>query len=88
MVAPVMARSALPPSPLSTPAICGASQERTDRLWRPLKPRLVRTIEPTVGISFLAPGGEDAMLVSIGRAFHTDTKSPLGALGLSRRAAT
>ena len=32
------------------------------------------------GISLLAPGGNDAKLASIGRAFHADTKLPLGAL--------
>ena len=32
------------------------------------------------GITLLAPGGEDAMLAEIGRAFHAATKLPLGAL--------
>ena len=32
------------------------------------------------GITLLAPGGNDAKLASIGRAFHADTKLPLGAL--------
>jgi allophanate hydrolase len=34
------------------------------------------------GITLLAPGGSDALLSSIGRVFHADTKLPLGALGL------
>jgi len=32
------------------------------------------------GITLLAPAGSDAMLASIGRAFHADTALPLGAL--------
>ncbi|MCK9916562.1 allophanate hydrolase [Microbacteriaceae bacterium K1510] len=32
------------------------------------------------GITLLAPGGEDARLAGIGRAFHADTKLTLGAL--------
>jgi allophanate hydrolase len=32
------------------------------------------------GITLLAPGGQDAKLAGIGRAFHADTKLPLGAL--------
>ena len=31
------------------------------------------------GITLLAPGGSDALLASIGRTFHADTKLPLGA---------
>jgi allophanate hydrolase len=34
------------------------------------------------GVTFLAPEGHDALLASIGRAFHADTGLPLGALGL------
>jgi allophanate hydrolase len=34
------------------------------------------------GITLLAPGGHDALLGSIGRAFHADSGLPLGALGL------
>ena len=34
------------------------------------------------GITLLAPGGSDALLASVGRAFHADTALPLGALGL------
>jgi allophanate hydrolase len=32
------------------------------------------------GITLLAPGGNDARLAEIGRAFHADTRLPLGAL--------
>ncbi|MBS0534739.1 MAG: allophanate hydrolase [Proteobacteria bacterium] len=32
------------------------------------------------GITFLAPGGQDARLASIGRVFHADTQLPLGAI--------
>ena len=34
------------------------------------------------GVTLLAPGGSDALLASVGRAFHADTALPLGALGL------
>jgi allophanate hydrolase len=34
------------------------------------------------GITFLAPGGQDALLASLGRAFHADTGVTLGALEL------
>ena len=34
------------------------------------------------GVTLLAPAGQDALLASIGRAFHADTGLPLGALGL------
>ncbi len=33
------------------------------------------------GITLLAPGGTDALVASVGRAFHADTGLPLGALG-------
>jgi len=36
------------------------------------------------GITLLAPGGQDALLASIGQAFHADTRLPLGALKGSR----
>lgn len=36
------------------------------------------------GITLLAPGGQDARLVSIGRVFHADTQLPLGALKASQ----
>ena len=32
------------------------------------------------GITLVAPGGQDALLASIGQAFHADTRLPLGAL--------
>jgi allophanate hydrolase len=34
------------------------------------------------GVTLLAPGGNDAMLASLGRVFHHDTGLTLGALGL------
>ena len=34
------------------------------------------------GITLLAPGGHDAMLSSLGRVFHADTRLPMGALDL------
>jgi allophanate hydrolase len=34
------------------------------------------------GITLLAPGGDDALLASIGRVFHADTKLPVGARAL------
>jgi allophanate hydrolase len=33
------------------------------------------------GITLLAPGGNDGLLAAIGRRFHADTTTPLGALG-------
>jgi allophanate hydrolase len=33
------------------------------------------------GVTLLAPGGRDAMLASLGRVFHADTRLPMGALG-------
>jgi allophanate hydrolase len=36
----------------------------------------------------LAPGGEDALLASIGRVFHADTRLPMGALKLPLPALT
>jgi len=36
------------------------------------------------GITLLAPGGADALLASIGRAFQADTALPLGALGVAQ----
>jgi allophanate hydrolase len=38
------------------------------------------------GITLLAPAGQDAMLASIGRVFHADTKLTLGAKGLPQPA--
>ena len=34
------------------------------------------------GVTVLAPGGSDALLASLGRVFHADTKLPLGATGM------
>ena len=36
------------------------------------------------GVTVLAPGGSDALLASLGRVFHADTKLPLGATGASQ----
>jgi allophanate hydrolase len=36
------------------------------------------------GITLLAPGGEDAMLASLGRQFHHSTGLPLGALKVAQ----
>jgi allophanate hydrolase len=36
------------------------------------------------GVTLVAPGGHDAILASIGRAFHADSGLPLGALGLAQ----
>ncbi|MEN3375515.1 MAG: allophanate hydrolase [Hyphomicrobiales bacterium] len=33
------------------------------------------------GVTILAPGGQDAVLASLGRAFHADTGLPMGATG-------
>jgi allophanate hydrolase len=33
------------------------------------------------GVTVLAPGGSDALLASLGREFHADTKLPMGATG-------
>jgi allophanate hydrolase len=38
------------------------------------------------GATFLAPGGRDAALASLGRALHAQTELPLGALGLKQPA--
>jgi allophanate hydrolase len=36
------------------------------------------------GVTALAPGGQDALLASLGRVFHADTKLPLGATGAAQ----
>jgi allophanate hydrolase len=36
------------------------------------------------GATLLAPAGQDALVASIGRAFHADTGLPLGALGIAQ----
>lgn len=38
------------------------------------------------GITLLAPDGRDALLASIGRVFHADTRLPLGATGAAQKA--
>jgi allophanate hydrolase len=38
------------------------------------------------GITLLAPGGDDALLASIGRVFHSDTRLPVGARALPQPA--
>jgi allophanate hydrolase len=35
------------------------------------------------GVTFIAPAGRDTYLASIGRAFHANSKLPLGALGIT-----
>ncbi|HET7889578.1 MAG TPA: allophanate hydrolase [Bradyrhizobium sp.] len=42
-------------------------------------PSTIRPDEIPFGITLLAPAGQDAMLASIGRVFHAQTKLPLGA---------
>jgi len=42
-------------------------------------PATMRADDIPFGITLLAPGGKDALLASIGRVFHTDTKLRLGA---------
>jgi allophanate hydrolase len=42
-------------------------------------PAAMRSDDIPFGITLLAPGGEDALLASIGRVFHADTKLRLGA---------
>jgi allophanate hydrolase len=36
------------------------------------------------GVTVLAPGGSDALLASLGRIFHADTKLPMGATGAAQ----
>ena len=47
-------------------------------------PASMRADEAPFGITLLAPAGSDAMLASIGRVFHADTRLKLGAKGLSQ----
>ena len=42
-------------------------------------PAAMRADDTPFGITLLAPGGQDALLASIGRVFHADTKLRLGA---------
>jgi allophanate hydrolase len=47
-------------------------------------PAAMRSDEIPFGITLLAPAGRDAMLASIGRVFHADTKLKIGAKCLSQ----
>jgi allophanate hydrolase len=42
-------------------------------------PAAIRPDDIPFGITLLAPAGQDALLASIGRVFHADTKLPMGA---------
>ena len=42
-------------------------------------PASIRRDGVPFGITLLAPGGQDALLASLGRVFHADTKLPMGA---------
>ncbi|MBR0714134.1 allophanate hydrolase [Bradyrhizobium liaoningense] len=47
-------------------------------------PASMRSDGAPFGITLLAPAGRDAMLASIGRVFHADTKLPVGAKGTAQ----
>jgi allophanate hydrolase len=47
-------------------------------------PAAIRSDGIPFGITLLAPAGKDALLASIGRAFHADTRLPIGAKGLKQ----
>jgi allophanate hydrolase len=47
-------------------------------------PSAIRSDDIPFGITLLAPTGNDALLASIGRAFHADTRLKMGAKGLSQ----
>lgn len=47
-------------------------------------PAAIRADDAPFGITLLAPAGQDAMLASIGRVFHADTRLKLGARGVSQ----
>jgi allophanate hydrolase len=49
-------------------------------------PAAMRTDGIPFGITLLAPAGHDALLASIGRAFHADTKLSVGAKGVAHPA--
>ena len=49
-------------------------------------PASIRADESPFGITLIAPAGRDAMLASIGRVFHADTKLKVGARGVSQPA--
>jgi allophanate hydrolase len=44
----------------------------------------MRADDSPFGITLLAPAGRDAMLASIGRVFHADTKLKIGAKGVAQ----
>ena len=44
-------------------------------------PACMKGDDTPFGITLLAPGGQDALLASIGRVFHADTQLPMGATG-------
>jgi allophanate hydrolase len=45
-------------------------------------PASMKDDDTPFGVTLLAPGGHDALLASLGRAFHADTQLPLGATGV------
>jgi allophanate hydrolase len=47
-------------------------------------PAAIRSDDIPFGITLLAPAGNDALLASIGRAFHADTGLKMGARGLTQ----
>jgi allophanate hydrolase len=47
-------------------------------------PAAIRSDDIPFGVTLLAPAGNDALLASIGRAFHADTRLKIGAKGLSQ----
>ena len=47
-------------------------------------PSAIRSDDIPFGITLLAPAGNDALLASIGRAFHADTRLKMGAKGLTQ----
>jgi allophanate hydrolase len=47
-------------------------------------PAAIRADDIPFGITLLAPAGNDALLASIGRAFHADTGLKMGAKGLTQ----
>jgi allophanate hydrolase len=47
-------------------------------------PAAMRPDGAPFGITLLAPAGRDALLASIGRVFHADTKMPVGAKGAAQ----
>jgi allophanate hydrolase len=47
-------------------------------------PASMRPDRVPFGVTLLAPGGQDALLASLGRVFHADTNLPMGATGKSQ----